>query len=294
MRYRLRAVTRRRSPLALSAALLLLAAACSSAPTVPDHPTDAAQLIAGIAVITRADTPSQRLMAYPTASLFGDGRLIRPGPQIELFPGPALPSLVITQIDTAGIEAVLLAAAAAGLTGADQEMRFPIVANPPTTIFVVFADGTRHQTVVEALGLEKPDDGRLPPTARAQRDAMKALVAMLQEPRVGALAANVEGDDTAYEPTGMRVLVSPAEPGAEPSPVPPATRDWPLATDLANVGEVVEGDDEVRCGIVEGADFAALYPLVKESNELTRWASSGVEYTVRFRPLLPGESGCGG
>lgn len=294
MRYRLRAVARRRSPLALSAALLLVAAACSSAPTVPDHPTDADQLIAGIAVITRADTPSQQLMAYPAASLYGDGHLIRPGPQIELYPGSALPSLVITNLDKTGIEAVLLAAAAAGLTGADQEMRFPIVANPPITIFVVFADGARHQTVVEALGLEEPDDGRLSPAARAQRDAMKAFVAMMQEPRVGALATNVVGDDTAYEPTAMRVLVSPAVPDAEPSPVPPATRDWPLATDLASFGELVENEKDVRCGVVEDADFVALYAVVKEANELTRWSSSGVEYTLSFRPLLPGESGCGG
>lgn len=283
----------RRSPLALLVAVALVAVACGSSPTVPSHPTDADQLIAGIAVVTRDDTPEQRVLAYPVASLYGDGRLIRLGPQVEIYPGPALPNLVVTQLDPAGVDAILLAAGTAGIVGADQEMRFPIVENPPITVFVVFSDGARHQTVVEALGLEQPNDGRLSPSARAQRDAMKALVALMSEPRA-SLAANVVGDDTPYEPTAMRLLVNPIDPSAEPSPIPPTTRDWPLATGLAELGQVVTDAPSIRCGVVEGADFAALYPLALGSNELTRWASGGVEYTVRFRPLLPGESaGCG-
>ena len=91
----------------------------------------------------------------------------------------------------------------------------------------------------------------------------------------------------------MRLLVSPIDPNAEPSPLPPATRDWPLATGLAELGQVVTDAPNIRCAMVDGADFAALYPLAKESNELTRWAGGGADYTVRFRPLLPGESGCG-
>lgn len=282
----------RRSPLALLVAVALVAVACSSGPTVPSHPTDADQLIAGIAVITRDDTPEQRLLAYPVASLYGDGRLIRLGPQMAIYPGPALPNLIVTQLDPAGVDAILLAAGTAGVVGADQEMRFPIVENPPITVFVVFSDGVRHQTIVEALGMEQPNDGRLSPAARAQRDAMKALVALLTEPRA-SLATSVVGDDTPYEPTAMRLLVSPIDPNAEPSPLPPATRDWPLATGLAELGQVVTDAPNIRCAMVDGADFAALYPLAKESNELTRWAGGGADYTVRFRPLLPGESGCG-
>jgi len=133
----------RRSPLALLVAVALVAIACSSGPTVPSHPTDADQLIAGIAVITRDDTPEQRLLAYPVASLYGDGRLIRLGPQMAIYPGPALPNLIVTQLDPAGVDAILLAAGAAGVVGADQEMRFPIVENPPITVFVVFSDGVR-------------------------------------------------------------------------------------------------------------------------------------------------------
>src|SRR3972149_6738073 len=93
---------------------------------------------------------------------------------------------------------------AAGVVGADQEMRFPIVEDPPITVFVVFSDGVRHQPIVEALGMEQPNDGRLSPAARAQRDAMKALVALLTEPRA-SLAASVVGDDTPSEPTAMRL-----------------------------------------------------------------------------------------
>src|SRR3972149_6583096 len=137
---RLRAVNIRRSPLALLVAVALVAIACSSGPTVPSHPTDADQLIAGIAVITRDDTPEQRLLAYPVASLYGDGRLIRLGPQMAIPPGPALPNLIVTQLDPAGVDAILLAAGTAGVVGADREVRSPIVGKPPITDSVAFPE----------------------------------------------------------------------------------------------------------------------------------------------------------
>ena len=55
---------------------------------------------------------------------------IRPAPQIAVEPGPALPALQVTTLDSAGVDAVLTQAAAAGLVGADRELRMPTEADP--------------------------------------------------------------------------------------------------------------------------------------------------------------------
>jgi hypothetical protein len=43
----------------------------------------------------------------PIFSLLGDGTLILPGAQVELYPGPALPAISSRQVDEAGIQAIL-------------------------------------------------------------------------------------------------------------------------------------------------------------------------------------------
>ena len=50
---------------------------------------------------------------FPFYSLYGDGTLIVPGAQIEIYPGPALPAISSRQVDEAGIQAILEKAIAA-------------------------------------------------------------------------------------------------------------------------------------------------------------------------------------
>ena len=51
--------------------------------------------------------PSYSLKPVPAFSLYGDGRLIIEGPQIEIYPGPALPNLLVTRISEDGVQAIL-------------------------------------------------------------------------------------------------------------------------------------------------------------------------------------------
>ena len=119
---------------------------------------------------------------------------------------------------------------------------------------------------------------------------MNAIVAMLTDP-AASLSGNIVGEDVLYEPTAVRVVIAPAT-GEEPAAGEPSTLDWPLA-DLATLGEAVGGGQAgLRCATVEGDDWATLKPVVERADTETRWSSGGVEYTLRFRPLLPGESGC--
>lgn len=275
----------------LTAALLaaLVVFGCQSAPDLSGRPTEADEPVINISRLKIGDDATTRLASLPVGTLYGDGRVIRPGPQIAVEPAPALPSLQVTTLDSAGVDAVLAKAAEAGLVGADRELRMPTEADPTITAFDIFLDGQRRRTTVESLAEIAPDDPRLPPKSQAERAAMNAVVAMLTDP-ASSLAGNIVGEDAVYAPTAVGVLVSSAA-GAEPSTGEPTVVEWPLA-DLATIGAAVEGVVGLRCAVLDGADWTTLEPLAGSANQATQWSSGGVTYLVRFRPLLPGEEGC--
>ena len=269
-------------------AALLVVTGCNSAPDLSGRPTEADEPVLFISRFKTGDEAPVRLAALPVGTLYGDGRVIRPGPQIEVDPAPALPALQVTTLDSAGVDAVVAKAAEAGLVGADRELRMPTEADPTITAFDVYLNGQRRRTIVESLAEIAPDDPRLPPAGQAQRAAMNAVVTMVTDP-ASVLAANIVGEDAVYAPTAVGVLVSPA--AGEPATGVAAVVEWPLA-DLATIGEPVQGAADLRCVVVEGEDWTTLGPLASGANQATRWSSGGVDYTLRFRPLLPGETGC--
>ena len=268
-------------------AVMLMGAGCQSSPDLSGRPTEANEAVLNVSRFKTGRTDEARLTALPVAALYGDGRVIRPGPQPAIEPAPALPALQVTVIDSAGVDAVLGQASEAGLVGADRELRLPTEKDPTITAFDVFLDGQRRRTIVESLAEVAPDDPRLPPKGQAERAAMNAVVAMLTDP-ASKLAANIVGEDTVYAPTAVRVLVAPAP---EPVTGTASAIDWPLA-DLATIGEAVEGVAGLRCAVVDGEDWTTLEPVVATANQATQWSSGGANYTVRFRPLLPAETGC--
>jgi hypothetical protein len=64
---------------------------------------------------------------------------------------------------------------------------------------------------------------------------------------------------------------------------------WPLKTPLASFGSAFGGTAD-RCDVVSGADLAALVPVVKQSNQLTRFVDAqGAKDSLVVRVLVPGE-----
>jgi hypothetical protein len=251
---------------------------------VSGRSTAADEAVIYVSRVKVGDSPDARLAGLPLGAIYGDGRVIRPAPQVAVEPGPALPALQVATLDSAGIDAVLSKAAEGGLVGADRELRMPTEQDPTLTAFDIFLSGERRRTVVESLAEVAADDARLSPQAREQRAAMNAVVAMLTDP-AGTLPDNVTTADAPYEPTAVRVIIAPADEGQPAETVV----EWPL-TDLASLGEA--GPEGIRCAVVEGEDWTTLKPVVEAADTATRWTSAGVEYDLRFRPLLPGESGC--
>ena len=277
------------SPLTAAVLAALVVVGCDSAPDLSGRPTEADEPVIRISRLKTSDDASVRLAALPVGTIYGDGRVIRPGAQIAVEPPPALPSLQVTTLDSAGVDAVLAKAAAAGLVGADRELRMPTEADPTITAFDIFLDGKRRRTIVESLDEIADDDPRFPPKSQEERAAMKAVVAMLTDP-ASSLASNIVGEDAVYAPTAVGVLVSAAA-DAEPSTGEPTVVEWPLA-DLATIGEPIGGVESLRCAVVDGEEWTTLQPLASSANQATQWSSGGATYALKFRPLLPGEEGC--
>ena len=117
-------MTSMRRPLLLLALLALGLSSCGGLldgdgpgpgddPTDPpgiDHPTGPDQLVLRIDSGGGFVPPEFLLTDLPDLSLLGDGRLVVLGPQIEIYPGPALPNLQVRQLTEDGVQALLEAA----------------------------------------------------------------------------------------------------------------------------------------------------------------------------------------
>lgn len=280
----------------------LLAGACANAPT-GDGAGDGGTGSDGISYPTGADQVVLRieqgggfvafeyhLTSMPMVSVFGDGLVVTPGAQIEIYPGPALPALTQQRLSPDAIQLLLQAAIDAGL-GTDRSYTdFMMVSDMPTTTFTLTVDGQTHTTQVYALGFGEPGpkpDGMSEEEYRARKElvAFEAKATDLGWLPQGSVSAS-----ETYHPSALRVFSSTYRP--DQSLTEPAVA-WPLTPGLATFGEpVANGPEGFRCGAVTGEDAATLLPLVEQANQLTPWTSGDARYTLLLRPLLPDESGC--
>src|SRR5688572_9583602 len=72
----------------------------------------------------------------PFFVLYGDGTLVLPGAQIEIYPAPALPAISSRLVGEPGVQAILQETldALAAIPGDLNDMRFMNVADVPTTV----------------------------------------------------------------------------------------------------------------------------------------------------------------
>jgi len=268
----------------------LLVAACQGGTDAISHPTGANELVLRIETGGGFVPPSFIVGRIPELSIFGDGRVIVLGPQIAIFPGPALPNLVTFRLSEEGLQKLLENARAAGLLGPDTHYEYPGIADAGTTTFIVVAEGRRHVVSAYALFEGGPFDAQLEPDLRRARAALFAFQQRALDTRSWWGEA-IDGPDSAFQFDFMRVFVTAAEPVAG-GELPPSFADWPLAAPLAEFSAPLGNFVEVRCGVVSGDELAILLPALQNSNQLTFWRNEGMTYQLTVRPLLPDESGC--
>ena len=269
------------------------ATACADHPTLPrdgpgsSYPHGADQLVLRIDTSGGFVAPQQTLQQMPSFSLYGDGRVITQGAQTEIYPGPALPSLVVTSITPSGVQSILKDALAAGL-GESHSYATMTVSDMPTTTFTLDVDGETHTTRVYALGAGSSGPG-MSAEERNARAALERLSSEVTDLR-GSLPAGSVGPDRPYAPEGLRVFVQPYDGQRDPMLHEPEM-GWPFSTPLAKFGEKTSADG-VMCGTVTGTDLTPLLNAARSANQLTPWTSQGKQYSLTFRVLLPDEHGC--
>lgn len=265
------------------ALVALFAAGCAqlSASGVTPSPGGGHDLILRIDIAGGFLPPQAQLRQVPMFALYADGQLIVPGPQIEIYPGPALPNLQVRHVSETGIQAILDAADKAGLLGPDRHYGYPQIADAPTTTFTLVANGKRHIVSVYALGMEEPGQGD--PSKRSALAAFQGKITNLD----AWLPAGSLGPEEPFLTDELRVYVFSYQP---PQDLMQKTIDWPLGS-LRGFRPLPD-NGEIRCGTVVGPDLKAVLTAARQANELTPWGADEERWTLLFRPLLPDESDC--
>jgi hypothetical protein len=252
-----------------------------------EHPTGADQLILRVAYEGGFVPYEYTLGSTPFWSLFGDGTLIVPGPQIEIYPGPALPNLTATPVSEDGIQAILEAARDAGLMDGDANYGNQCIADAATTVFTTTADGTT--SVVSRVRARRRGARRHLREREGRRRPREAGGVPGEAHRPAELAAGRFGRHrTALRPD-RDARVRPPLPGRRGAA---AGSDRVAArAPLDAFGEPVQnGPGHTRCGVVTGEDLTPLLAAAgkaKRPDPMDR--AAGRRYHLIFRPLLPDE-----
>ncbi|MGY1705068.1 hypothetical protein ACI79C_10865 [Geodermatophilus sp. SYSU D00697] len=267
--------------------LLLLLSACAQRGDAGTRPTPPAEgpgrLVLQVEHVGGFVTPEMLAGRLPLVTVYSDGRVIAQGPQIAIYPAPALPNLLVWQLDEAGVQTVVDRAVASGVTETG-DLGSPPVADAPATRFTLVTEEGTYVREVQAL-FALPDDGGLTPEQQTTRGELMGLVDVLTSPEGPFGAAGPES----YRPDAVAAVVTAWAPGPEPELVQPEVA-WPGP---ALPGEPLEARLGLSCVVARGAEAAAVLDAAAGANALTPWtAEDGSHWALTLRPLLPHETGC--
>jgi hypothetical protein len=262
------------SLLAAALALAACAGGGGDAGAAPSPEPLPAGLVLQVALTGGFTTPQELASRLPLASVYADGRVLTQGPQIAIWPSPALPNVQVQQVDQATVRGLVDRAVEAGVTGTG-DLGEPPLADVTTTRFtLVTAEGTAVREVY-ALA-ETPDD-----TVTAEQAAARARLRGLVE-----AITSVGGESGSYVPQTVAAVVQP-HPGGDPEHPQP---------DVAWPGPELPGAPlgaGVTCVSATGQQAADVLAAASSATALTPWVTAdGSRWSIAFRPVLPHESGC--
>ena len=299
----------------------LMVAACTGAgagsptpgvsPTPPATPvvspgynvaTDPNKLILRIATGGGFIAPTYLLAAVPEFALYGDGRIIVPGPVDAIYPSPLLPNLLVARLTPGEIQKIVTAADAAGLLGPDAAFDVVGIADAGTTVFTTVVNGKAHRISAYALseaggiGGHGPVGPTADPVVAAARAKLSAFRAQMTD--LATFLGRPVSHTEAYVPAGMRAFLTamgPADPAQPTDPGQPAVQVvvWPLSADPATVGQPTTVEGTV-CVLLTGGDLSSFLAVAHTANAATVWTYGKARYAVIVHPLYPNESSCAG
>jgi len=283
-------VPRLRAVLIASLAFVAVACAEASAPiATPTTPSGANDIVLRVGYEGGFVAPSYLVTNTPFFALYGDGTLIEPGAQAEMYPGQALPPLLQRSLGPDAVAAIVQRALDAGL---DHDATYTDlgnvgVADAPDTVFTLVSDGQTHTVRVYALGIADGPD-RPDGMAADQWEARLALAGLVTDLQTvdSWLPAGSISEPTPYVGDAAILLVGPYRPDDQ---LPQEPIPWPIEGSLASAGTPVPYDDSTRCLVVVGDDWRSVHELALGANQLTPWTDDGKRFGLLFRPLLPDE-----
>jgi hypothetical protein len=242
------------------------------------HPSGATDVVLRVTVDGGFVPVQTSLATLPTFTLYGDGRVVVPGAQIQTSPAPALVALAIRRLSERQVQTLLRRATQSGLLARGPidygDMGAIGVSDMPTTTVELHAAGRTLERAAYALAVT-PNGGRL--------SGAQARARLLLARFIAALPAR---PGSSYTPRGYAVFVAPAQLANG------VARSWPLRSDLATAGAPVSSGLGYRCVTVGGRDADRLRAALQRANAQSQWSSGGHRYTLIPRPLLPDERGC--
>lgn len=211
----------------------------------------------------------------PRFQLMSDGRLFSVGPVPAIFPGPMLTNVQVTMVDDdlrGEIDALIEELGLADIDERIDDSGAEMIADATTEFITYHDESGTHRLGIYALGLTEG----VP--ASSDRILATELVEILDE-------AAATGEATTYIPEQLQVAAGPGmeEPGMS------TEQPWPLNMDFEDMADWGVG---WRCTAVSGDAVAPLLEIFGEANQATLWGPDRLG--IRARPLLPGETACGG
>lgn len=256
----------------------------SATPAGLTHPTGADE------IVLRFDqsggfVPVEWMAAHvPYFTLYGDGRVVFVSTSTMVEPPPdgvlTNPPIRTATLSEAQVQDLLLfALTEGGLAAARADYQNPFVADAPTTVFEIHADGDSRTVSIAALGMEGEPDADT-----AIKAAFMKLAELLRDfDRGGSLAS------APYEPAAYRGVLNDAS-GA----LGVRVRGWPWS-DLAVEDFALPADPntlQLRTRVLTPAEAEAVGVLGFQAGIVGGAffeAPDGKVYSLALRPLLPDE-----
>jgi hypothetical protein len=266
-------------------AAVMLAACAGAAPTPEPTPPAGAKALLRV-TMQQALPPPSTFGWLPSVVVTLDGLVLTGGAVPAIFPGPLVNPVVQRQLTPAGWAKIVTAARALGLlSGARDFTGGQLPPGSMTARLELVADGKIHDLIGDPnrvmVCVTAPCDPQ-----PGSPEAFGGFLSRLTD--LTWVGADV-GPEQMHVPAGYAILV-----GAPPDDQGLAQPriDWPLDGGFASFGTALADGSGGRCGMVTGADAAALRPALNAANQLTEWRdpTDGTLHGLVVRPLLPGDA----
>jgi hypothetical protein len=239
-------------------------------PTI-EHPTGADDVVISLRIDGGFVAPGVIFGRMPRLVLAGDGSVYFEGAQIEIYPQPLLPPVLVSRVEESVVQRLLDTARRLGLL---RTVTYGLPPNgiadaPSTTVTIAAAAGGTWVHDAYALGL-----------AGVEVDPARAALAEF----VDQLAPLVAGVDPATSFVAARYAIRaiPADQAPPPDGIAPNEVVWPTGTGVTLAAAA-------DCATV---DRAAIGSLFDQATQITRFVDEGVKYVLTVRPMVPGDPGC--